>query len=387
MLRLSVSIACTLLLAVACTGNRARRPATLFSLLPADSTGIGFSNNLQFSEELNMYTFRNFYNGGGVGVGDINNDGLPDLFFCSNQGSNRLYLNKGGFRFEDITEKAGVASDGVWSTGVVFADVNGDGLMDIYVCKSGDLKGKHRANQLFINNGNLTFTDSAEAYGLANTGLSTHAVFFDYDRDGDLDCYLLNNSFRSVGNYDLVRDQRNIADTLGGNKLYRNDGGHFTDVTREAGIYSSKIGFGLGVTIADVNKDGWPDIYVSNDFFEKDYLYINQRDGSFREDLEGCINEISMNSMGADIADINNDGLPDIYVTDMLPEAEDRVKTKTSFETWEKYQADIAGGYYKQFVRNVLQLNRGRRLQGETRISARSVVWRGSTPRTGAGAR
>ncbi|MBS1601147.1 MAG: VCBS repeat-containing protein, partial [Bacteroidetes bacterium] len=359
MFRSLTSIVCTLLLAVACTDHIPRRPDTLFSLLPADSTGITFANNLRFSEEFNMYTFRNFYNGGGVGVGDINNDGLPDIFFCSNQGSNKLYLNKGHFRFEDITDRAGVASDGVWSTGVVFADVNGDGLLDIYVCKSGDLKGKHRANQLFINNGNLTFTDRAAEYGLANMGLSTHAVFFDYDRDGDLDCYLLNNSFRSVGNFDLVKDQRNIVDSLGGNKLYRNDGGHFTDVTQQAGIYSSRIGFGLGVTIADVNKDGWPDIYVSNDFFEKDYLYINRHDGTFKEDLEGCINEISMNSMGADIADINNDGLPDIYVTDMLPEAEDRIKTKTSFETWDKYQADKAAGYYKQFVRNVLQLNRG----------------------------
>ncbi|HEY4288136.1 MAG TPA: VCBS repeat-containing protein, partial [Puia sp.] len=353
------------LFASSCTGPVAVHPNTLFSLLPGDSTGISFSNNLKFSEELNMYTFRNFYNGGGVGIGDINNDGLPDIFFCSNQGSNKLYLNKGNFHFEDITAKAGVGSDGVWSTGVVFADINGDGLTDIYVCKSGDITGRseapgrHRSNQLFINNGDLTFTDRAAAYGLANTGLSTHAVFFDFDRDGDLDCYLLNNSFRSVGNYDLVKDQRYIVDSLGGNKLYRNDGGHFTDITNQAGIYSSRIGFGLGVTISDLNMDGWPDIYVSNDFFEKDYLYINQRNGTFKECLEDCINEISMNSMGADIADINNDGLPDIYVTDMLPELEARVKTKTSFETWDKYQADVNAGYYKQFVRNVLQLNRG----------------------------
>jgi len=354
-----LSIACFLLLISACTSHTAVHANTLFSLLPADSTGINFANNLKFSEELNMYTFRNFYNGGGVGIGDINNDGLPDIFFCSNQGSNKLYLNKGNFHFEDITEKAGVGSDGVWSTGVVFADINGDGLTDIYVCKSGDLKGQHRSNQLFINHGDGTFTDSAAAYGLANTGLSTHAVFFDFDRDGDLDCYLLNNSFKSVGNYDLIKDQRYIVDSLGGNKLYRNDGGHFTDITKQAGIYSSRIGFGLGVTISDLNMDGWPDIYVSNDFFEKDYLYINQRDGTFKESLEDCINEISMNSMGADIADINNDGRPDIYVTDMLPELEARVKTKTSFETWDKYQADLNAGYYKQFVRNVLQLNRG----------------------------
>src|SRR5450432_2533052 len=342
-----------------CNKKVSSHAPALFTLLSPTETGIDFANNLHYSEEFNMYTFRNFYNGGGVGIGDINNDGLPDIFLCSNQGSNKLYLNKGNFQFDDITEKAGVGSDGVWSTGVSFADVNGDGLLDIYVCKSGDLKGKNRSNQLFINNGNLTFTDRAAEYGLANTGLSTHAIFFDYDNDGDLDCYLLNNSFRSIGNYDLIKDQRKIPDSLGGNKLFRNDGGHFTDVTSQAGIYSSKIGFGLGVTIADVNKDGWPDIYVSNDFFEKDYLYINKRDGTFEESLEKYIRELSMNSMGADIADINNDGYPEIYVTDMLPESDARIKTKTSFENWDKYQEDIANGYYKQFVRNVLQLNNG----------------------------
>ena len=331
----------------------------LFSLLSSSTTGIIFSNEVKYSEELNAYTFRNFYNGGGVGIGDINNDGLPDIFFCGNLKSNKLYLNKGNFKFEDITNKAGLNSEGVWSTGVSFADVNGDGLLDIYVCKSGDLKSKDRSNSLYINNGNNTFTDSAKEYGLNNMGLSTHAEFFDYDHDGDLDCYLLNNSFRSVGNYDLIKDQRKIPDTLGGNKLYRNDNNHFTDVTAKAGIYSSKIGFGLGVTIADVNKDGWQDIYVSNDFFEKDYLYINNKNGTFTESLENCIRELSMNSMGADIADINNDGYPDIYVTDMLPEAEARVKTKTNFENWDKYQSDLKNGYYHQFVRNVLQLNQG----------------------------
>jgi len=334
-------------------------PNKLFSLLPSSQTGIYFSNTVAYTEELNVYTFRNFYNGGGVGIGDINNDGLPDIFFCGNLQSNKLYLNKGNFQFEDITEKAGLNSEGVWSTGVTFADVNGDGLLDIYVCKSGDFKSRNRSNALYINNGDLTFTERAKEYGLDNMGLSTHAVFFDYDNDGDLDCYLLNNSFRSVGNYDLIKDQRTIKDSLGGNKLFRNDGGHFTDVTAQAGIYSSKIGFGLGVTIADVNKDGWQDIYVSNDFFERDYLYINNKDGTFTESLESCIRELSMNSMGADIADINNDGYPDIYVTDMLPEEEARVKTKTNFENWDKYQSNLQNGYYQQFVRNVLQLNQG----------------------------
>jgi hypothetical protein len=334
-------------------------PNSLFSLVPSSQTGIEFANMVPYTEDLNVYTFRNFYNGGGVGIGDINNDGLPDIFFCGNMGTNKLYLNKGNFQFEDITEKAGLNSEGVWSTGVTFADVNGDGLLDIYVCKSGDFKSKNRSNALYINNGDLTFTERAKEYGLNNMGLSTHAVFFDYDNDGDLDCYLLNNSFRSVGNYDLIKDQRKIRDTLGGNKLFRNDNGHFTDVTAQAGIYSSKIGFGLGVTIADVNKDGWLDIYVSNDFFERDYLYINKHDGTFEESVEKSIRELSMNSMGADIADINNDGYPDIYVTDMLPEKEARVKTKTNFENWDKYQSNLQNGYYHQFVRNVLQLNQG----------------------------
>ncbi|MEO5891526.1 MAG: VCBS repeat-containing protein, partial [Ferruginibacter sp.] len=343
---------------------------TLFTLLTAKQTGVDFSNNLTYTEEFNPYTYRNFFNGGGVAIGDINNDGLPDIFFCSNQHSNKLYLNKGAFTFEDITEKAGVASANVWSTGVTLADVNGDGWIDIYVCKSGDINSNNRSNELFINNGigdstgagghrEVTFTEKGKEYGLDNRGLSTHAVFFDYDNDGDLDCYLLSNSFHSVGNYDLVKDQRKIPDSLGGNKLFRNDHNYFTDVTKQAGIYSSKIGFGLGVTVADVNKDGWEDIYVSNDFFEKDYLYINRKDGTFEESLEKDISELGMNSMGADIADINNDGYPEIYVTDMLPEDEARIKTKTNFENWDKYQSNIKNGYYKQFVRNVLQLNNG----------------------------
>jgi enediyne biosynthesis protein E4 len=350
---------------VSCSQSKTK-VSSLFTPLEREQTGINFSNELTYTEEFNPYTFRNFFNGGGVAIGDINNDGLADIFFCSNQHSNKLYLNKGnpanggtGFQFDDITESAGVSSDGIWSTGVTMADVNGDGWLDIYVCKSGDIKGKNRSNALYINDGNLKFSEKAKEYGLDNRGLSTHAAFFDYDNDGDLDCYLLNNSFRSVGNYDLIKDQRKIADTLGGNKLYRNDNNFFVDVTSAAGIYSSKIGFGLGVTIADVNKDGWQDIYVSNDFFEKDYLYINQHDGTFLESLENCIGELSMNSMGADIADINNDGYSEIYVTDMFPEDDARIKTKTNFENWDKYQSNLENGYYRQFVRNTLQLNSG----------------------------
>jgi hypothetical protein len=335
---------------------------TLFTKLSSAKTNIDFSNLISYNEEFNPYTFRNFFNGGGVAIGDVNNDGLQDVFFCSNQQSNKLYLNKGSFKFEDATEKAGVNSDSVWSTGVTMADVNGDGLLDIYVCKSGDIKGKNRSNSLFINNGitasgEVSFSEKAKEYGLDNKGLSTHAVFFDYDNDNDLDCYLLTNSFRSVGNYDLIKDQRTISDPLGGNKLYKNENNHFIDVTVNSGIYNSMIGFGLGVTISDINKDGWQDIYVSNDFFERDYLYINQRNGKFKEEAEDYIREMSMNSMGADIADLTNDGYPEIYVTDMFPQEEDRIKTKTSFENWDKYQTSVSNGYYKQFVRNALQLN------------------------------
>jgi enediyne biosynthesis protein E4 len=340
--------------------NKSTSANTLFTLLPSSSTGINFENNLVHTEELNCYTYRNFYNGAGVGLGDINNDGLADIFFCGNQQSNKLYLNKGNFHFEDITKRAGVASEGVWSTGVSFADVNGDGLLDIFVCKAGELKGKNRHNELFINNGNLTFTEKAKEYRIADQGLSTHATFFDYDKDGDLDCYLLNNSIKAINNYHLVKDQRNIRDIQGGNKLYRNDRDHFTDVSAQSGIFTSSIGFGLGVSVADLDKDGWEDIYVSNDFFERDYLYLNNHDGTFREALEDNIREISMGSMGADVADLNNDEFPEIFVTEMLPDLEARVKTKISFENWDKYQLNIKNGYYYQFPRNVLQLNKGR---------------------------
>jgi enediyne biosynthesis protein E4 len=305
------------------------------------------------------YLFRNFYNGAGVALGDINNDGLVDIFLSGNQQENKLYLNKGNFQFEDITAKAGLAVPGIWSTGVSMADINGDGLLDIYVCKSGPLGGELRHNQLFINNGDLTFTDKAKEYGIADVGLSQHAVFFDYDKDGDLDMYLLNNSARSIGINDLRIGQRNIRDPLGGNKLYRNDNGKYLDVSEEVGIYGSSIGYGLGVTVADLNHDSWPDLYVSNDFFEKDYLYMNNGDGTFTESLEDMMTEISMGSMGADIADLDNDGWQDIFVTEMLPATMDRVKTKTPFEEWDKYQANVAGGYFHQFTRNTLQRNLG----------------------------
>ncbi len=335
----------------------------LFTSLPTAHTGIEFSNQLEYDEEFNVYTYRNFYNGGGVGLADVNNDGLTDVFFCGNLVDNKLYLNQGDFRFKDITASAEVGSAGVWSTGVSLADVNGDGWIDIYVCKSGSPDGENRHNELFINNANpsstgvVTFTERAKEYGIADQGLSTHAAFFDYDRDGDLDMYLLNNSFRSVGGYDLRPGQRETRDPQGGNKLYRNDNGHFTDVSEAAGIYGSAIGFGLGVTIGDVDRDGWQDIYVSNDFFERDYLYLNNQNGAFTESLETMMPEISLGSMGADMADINHDGYPDIFVTEMLPDSERRYKTKAAFETWDKYRMNVKNGYHQQFARNVLQLS------------------------------
>jgi enediyne biosynthesis protein E4 len=332
---------------------------SLFRLVDPAVSNIRFENNLSYTEELNTYTFKNFYNGGGVGVGDFNNDKLPDIFFSGNQVANKLYLNKGNFVFEDISSKAGISVPGVWSTGVSTADINADGLLDIYVCKSGPPGGDRRYNELFINNGDLTFREEAKTYGLAFEGLSTHAAFFDYDMDGDLDCYLLNNSIRSVGGYDLRKDQRTHPDTLGGNKLLRNEGGKYSDVTLEAGIYSSEIGFGLGVTIGDINQDQWPDIYISNDFFERDYVYINNKNGTFREELEQCMQEISLGSMGADMADINNDALPDIFVTEMLPENDERLKTTSQFDSWDRYQQAVRNGYHHQFSRNALQLNNG----------------------------
>lgn len=343
-----------------CDEQQESASETLFTLIDDSSSGISFSNKLTFSSEFNIYTYRNYYNGGGVAIGDINNDGLVDVYFTGNQVPNKLYLNKGNFKFEDITDKAGVAGTQTWSTGVAMADVNGDGLLDIYVCNSGNVEGGlNKRNELFINQGDLTFKEMAESYGVADKGYTTHAAFFDYDRDGDLDLYVLNNSYQAIGSFNLRKNERNKRDALGGDKLMRNDGGHFTDVSEEAGIYGSVIGFGLGVTVGDVNKDGWLDIFVSNDFFERDYLYINNQDGTFKESLTEQMKSISGASMGADLADINNDGWADLFVTEMLPKENERLKTVTTFEDWNRYQYNVENDYYHQFTRNMLQLNSG----------------------------
>ena len=334
-----------------------RESNSLFELKKSSYTNVDFTNTLNYTEELNPYTYRNFYNGGGVGIGDFNNDSLPDIFFTGNLVSNKLYINKGDFVFDDVTDKAGLNSSGIWSTGVSVVDINHDGYLDIYVCKSGPPGGERRNNELFINNGDLSFTEKSKDYGLDNEGLSTHAAFFDFDNDGDLDCYLLNNTIKSIGvGLDMVKGLRDISSDQG-NKLLRNDDGYFNNVSSNAGIYTSDIGFGLGVTVGDINLDGWSDLFISNDFFEKDYLYINNKDGSFKESLEDFVNETSMGSMGADMADINNDGYSEIFVTEMLPDRHDRRVSKAVFDNWDKYQFSIDQGYFHQFNRNVLQLN------------------------------
>ncbi len=352
----------------------------LFQQLPSFKTNVDFNNKLIYSEDFNIFTYRNYYNGGGVGLGDINNDGLLDIYFTSNLNKNKLYLNKGNFEFEDITEKANVGGEKSWSTGVSLTDINGDGYLDIYVSNSGDIKGDNKQNELFINNGNLTFTEKAEEYGLNDKGYSTHAAFFDYDNDGDLDCYLLNNSYKGGFRITSIgKDQRPVRDSVGGDKFFRNENGIFKDISEEAGIYGSVIGFGLGVTVGDVNNDGWMDIYVSNDFFERDYLYINQKNGTFSEELENQIRSISAASMGADMADINNDGKSDIFITDMLPEPDERIKTVTTFDSWDRHQLIKNSGYWNQFTRNTLQLNNGNKTFSEigrlTGVEATDWSW------------
>lgn len=331
----------------------------LFQLLPAKETGIKFSNDIDESENLNVLSYEYFYNGAGVAVGDINNDGLEDIFFTANMKPNKLFLNLGNMKFKDISKEAGIEGrSNAWKTGVTMADVNGDGLLDIYVCYSGRGSDDARRNQLFINLGNGKFAERAKEFGLDDKSYSTQAAFFDYDNDGDLDMFLLNHSVKKVDNMELAR-YRNDVDSLSGDKLYRNDGGHFTDVSAQAGLHRNPLTFGLGIAIADINKDGWEDIYVTNDYNEPDYLYINNHDGTFTDETEKCLNHLPQFSMGVDIADYNNDGLPDIMNLDMLPEDNRRQKLLQLQENYESFQLMTAQGLEKQYMRNMLQLNNG----------------------------
>ena len=354
-------------LLIALIFSACKRPSTdqpkLFELV--ENTGIRFENTVADEKKENSFLFRNFYNGGGVGLGDINNDGLADVFLTSNMGENKLYLNAGNFQFKDITQSAGCKQDSMWSTGVLMVDVNNDGWLDIYVCNSGHMTNGNRLNKLYINNHNLTFTESAKKFGLQHKGYSTQVSFFDYDLDGDLDCFIIDNSPIPVNQLgynnkrDLPQEKWNVGEFLkgGGNHLYRNDNNYFTDVTTQSGIHSSLISFGLGVSVGDINQDGYPDIYVSNDSYERDYLYINQKNGQFKDEFEDRIKHTSFSSMGSDLADINNDGLPDIFNTDMLPDNDYRLKTTGAFDNIDLFNTKLSTGFYYQYVKNCLQVN------------------------------
>jgi hypothetical protein len=371
----------SILLLLSCSKKPPAIPVDhLFTLLPEGYTNLKFENKLVDETNFNVFKYRNYYNGGGVAIGDVNNDGLPDVYLTSNQQDNKLFLNQGDFKFRDVTGQARVAGTHNWSTGVCMVDLNGDGRLDIYLCNSGNIKGDNRANELFINQGNKKngvprFKEAAAEYGIDDKGFSTHAAFFDYDRDGDLDLYVLNNAFRALSSFDLSKNLRHERDHAGGgSRFYRNDpstgsGRKFVDISEAAGIYGSVIAFGLGVSASDIDNDGFCDIYVANDFFERDYLYINNRDGTFSEKLEEMIRHTSLSSMGADIADHTNDGFMDILGTDMLPEDDYRLKTTFTFEPFDFYQKKLEWGYYHQLSQNVLQLNNGFDPQGRMTFS------------------
>jgi enediyne biosynthesis protein E4 len=354
-----------LLLIISCKQQQKVKP--LFELV--ENSGIEFINKVQDNDTINILNYRNFYNGGGVATGDINNDGLADVFFTANQGSNKLFLNKGNFKFENISAKAGFTVKQQFSTGVVMADVNADGWLDIFVCNAGSMHNAAlRSNQLFINNKDLTFAESAEKYGLKDSGYTTQVSFFDYDLDGDLDMFKIDNSpvpITSLGypkQRNVAADKWNVADYLkgGGDHLYRNDDGYFKEVTQQTGIYGTLMSFGLGVTVGDVNNDNYPDVYVSNDFFERDYLYINQKNGTFKDELEERLQHNSYASMGADLGDINNDGYPEIFTTDMLPGDDYRLKTTLSFDDIDQFRLRERNGFFNQYLQNTLQLNDGK---------------------------
>jgi hypothetical protein len=351
-----VNVCMLLLLFTGCD----RKSKTVFTLLDSKATGINFNNISVENEQINILTYEYMYNGGGVAIGDINNDGLKDIYFTSNNQENKLYLNLGNMNFEDITAKAGVGCKEGWKTGVTMVDINGDGFLDIYVCKSADGNPEHRRNILLINNGDLTFTNRAKEYGLDDAGYSTQAAFFDYDNDGDLDMFLLNHSLIEVSNTIGINPMlRNARDPYFSDKLFRNDKGKFTDVSEAAGITGGMANYGLGVVVSDINNDGWQDVYVTNDYAENDHIYINNKNGTFTDSVHTMLDHMSNFSMGIDIADFNNDGLPDICTLDMLPEDNKRQKLLFGPNEYDKFNMFVKTGLQYQYMRNMLQLNNG----------------------------
>ncbi len=352
-----------LLLAFSC--HKSTPTTAAFSEVPRSRTHIDFRNLLFEKETFNIFKYQYFYNGGGTAVGDFNNDGLIDIVFTGNMVKNRLYLNQGDFEFKDVSKESGIADQEGWCTGATPVDINQDGWLDLYVCRAGFPFDNLRSNLLFINQGNtgnksVKFVEKAAAYGLADLGHSTQASFFDYDKDGDLDLFLINHSTveYSRGSLDIyqIKNKKNPDFT---NKLFRNDGQTFSNVTESAGITSNVLSFSLGVNTCDINQDGWPDIFVSNDFNEPDYLFINQQNGAFREELRQRFDHTSLFSMGCDIADFNGDALPDLVSLDMLPEGNHLQKMHSGADNFEKVYTMVRNGFYKQYSRNMLQLNNG----------------------------
>lgn len=376
-----------LVVLAACHSNSGKQSAEppMFRVLTDAQTGLHFQNHLKPSPNFNMFKYMYFYNGAGIGAGDFNNDGKIDLFFTANQGDSKLYLNKGRLQFEDITQQAGIPQDGEWSTGVSVVDINNDGLLDIYICRVGHYEVLQGHNQLLICTGiDLAgiphYKDEAKAYGLDFSGFSTQAVFFDYDMDGDLDMFLLNHSVHQNGLFAPRKIFLGTYDSLSGDRIYRNNGNHtFTDVTRQAGINSSAISYGLGVAVADINLDGYPDLNVGNDFHENDYLYINQKNGTFKEENNQRLMHTSQFSMGVDVADVNNDGYPEIISMDMLPFDPYILKRSLGEDEYDIFYHKIDVGYNYQYTRKTCNST------GAMACLAKLVCIRGYMLQTGVG--
>lgn len=361
--KISILILSSFLLSLSCNSKKEENKSYLFEALEAKQTGLGFVNKLTPASDFNMFKYMYFYNGAGVGAGDFNNDGLTDLFFASNQEQNKMYLNKGNLRFEDVTAAAKIPDDAGWSTGVSVVDINNDGLPDLYICRVGNYEKLQSYNQFLICQGldknNIPYyRDEAASMGLSKSAFGTQAVFFDYDLDGDLDMFLMNHSLRYNGTFNNRSAFLNTYDSLAGDFLFRNDNLKFTDVSKQAGIIQSVIGYGLGICVADIDMDGWPDMYIGNDFQENDYLYINQKNGTFKETLQDATMHTSQFSMGVDVADINNDAYPEIISMDMKPADPYILKRSLGDDEYNLFNFKVKSGYHPQFARNALQLNR-----------------------------